>query len=234
VTSLRFPPVSVTASGMPCASVIRWCLEPGPARSTGFGPVLGHPSPPARANCPPLPATNPAPRPRSARPAAPHAAAATPRPATSRAAAARRSSPSRTPAPAATTPTGCRCRARTRSRTGEPPSGCLARCMALARRQSSAAAWGLRYTAPPQAGRVVLARSAGSRPRVGADGGEVRAAGRMPAGACTCGPGSARASGEAVIAAAGDRDCRGLRARGSVIGCGWPGASAAACRPPRR
>jgi len=40
VMSLRWPPVSETASGMPCASVIRWCLEPGRARSTGLGPVL--------------------------------------------------------------------------------------------------------------------------------------------------------------------------------------------------
>ena len=44
--SLRLPPVSDTASGMPCASVIRWCFEPGRARSTGLGPVLGHPSVP--------------------------------------------------------------------------------------------------------------------------------------------------------------------------------------------
>ena len=41
VTSLRLPPVSDTASGMPCASVITWCFEPGRARSTGLGPVLG-------------------------------------------------------------------------------------------------------------------------------------------------------------------------------------------------
>jgi hypothetical protein len=41
VTSLRFPPVSDTASGMPCASVIRWCFEPVLARSTGLAPVLG-------------------------------------------------------------------------------------------------------------------------------------------------------------------------------------------------
>src|SRR5258705_10299690 len=75
----------------PCASVIWWCLEPGRARSTGLGPVLGHPSPPAHASCPPLPATSPAPPPRSAPRAAPRAAAATPRPAASRAAAARRS-----------------------------------------------------------------------------------------------------------------------------------------------
>jgi hypothetical protein len=37
--SFRFPPVRETASGMPCASVIRWCFEPGLARSTGLGPV---------------------------------------------------------------------------------------------------------------------------------------------------------------------------------------------------
>lgn len=39
VTSCRFPPVSETASGLPCRSTIRWCSLPGRARSTGEGPV---------------------------------------------------------------------------------------------------------------------------------------------------------------------------------------------------
>ena len=39
VMSLRLPPVRITASGIPLASVIRWCFEPGFARSTGLGPV---------------------------------------------------------------------------------------------------------------------------------------------------------------------------------------------------
>jgi hypothetical protein len=39
VMSWRCPPVRATASGMPRASVIRWCLEPGRPRSTGEGPV---------------------------------------------------------------------------------------------------------------------------------------------------------------------------------------------------
>ncbi len=39
VTSLRWPPVSVPASGVPWASVIRWCSEPSLRRSTGLGPV---------------------------------------------------------------------------------------------------------------------------------------------------------------------------------------------------
>lgn len=39
VTSCRLPPVSVTASGVPCRSTIRRCLEPGRARSTGEGPT---------------------------------------------------------------------------------------------------------------------------------------------------------------------------------------------------
>ena len=39
VTSLRLPPVSVQASGVPCASVRRWCLEPARPLSTGLGPV---------------------------------------------------------------------------------------------------------------------------------------------------------------------------------------------------
>jgi hypothetical protein len=37
--SLRLPPVKLTASGMPPASQIRWCLEPGRPRSTGDGPT---------------------------------------------------------------------------------------------------------------------------------------------------------------------------------------------------
>lgn len=39
VTSLRLPPVRMTASGVPCPSVIRWCLDPARPRSTGDGPV---------------------------------------------------------------------------------------------------------------------------------------------------------------------------------------------------
>jgi hypothetical protein len=39
VMSLRLPPVRLTASGMPPASQIRWCLEPGRPRSTGDGPT---------------------------------------------------------------------------------------------------------------------------------------------------------------------------------------------------
>ena len=56
--SLRLPPVSDTASGIPCASVIRWCFEPGRARSTGLGPVLGRPSAPAHGSCQSPPATS--------------------------------------------------------------------------------------------------------------------------------------------------------------------------------
>ncbi|GAA5705417.1 hypothetical protein [Streptomyces avermitilis] len=36
MTSLRFPPVSDTASGMPWPSVRTWCLPPGRARPTGL------------------------------------------------------------------------------------------------------------------------------------------------------------------------------------------------------
>src|SRR3954462_9439773 len=37
--SLRLPPLSVQASGMPLGSTKRWCLEPARPRSTGLGPV---------------------------------------------------------------------------------------------------------------------------------------------------------------------------------------------------
>src|SRR5438105_3025198 len=117
VTSCRLPPVSVAASGMPPASVITWCFEPVRARSTGLGPVLAPLLAPAHATRRPPPAPSRSPRPPAAGPAAPHAAAATPQPDASPAAAASRSSPTRNPAPAARTPTGCRCTARTRSRT---------------------------------------------------------------------------------------------------------------------
>lgn len=46
VTSLRFPPVSDAASGMPWPSVRTWCLLPGRARSTGLGPLSGRAVPP--------------------------------------------------------------------------------------------------------------------------------------------------------------------------------------------
>ncbi len=49
VMSLRFPPVSDTASGMPCSSTVGWCLPPGRARSTGPGLLLGPGGRPARA-----------------------------------------------------------------------------------------------------------------------------------------------------------------------------------------
>jgi hypothetical protein len=39
VTSLRLPPVSVTASAIPWPSTSRWRLLPGRARSTGLGPI---------------------------------------------------------------------------------------------------------------------------------------------------------------------------------------------------
>lgn len=43
VTSWRLSPVSAVVRGMPPASVMTWCFEPGLRRSTKLGPVLGHP-----------------------------------------------------------------------------------------------------------------------------------------------------------------------------------------------
>lgn len=40
VTSLRLAPARISACGMPCASVTRWCFEPGRARSVGLGPIF--------------------------------------------------------------------------------------------------------------------------------------------------------------------------------------------------
>ena len=56
--SLRLPPVSEQASGVPRPQAIRWCLEPLLERSTGLGPVLVPPRQPARASCRSLPATS--------------------------------------------------------------------------------------------------------------------------------------------------------------------------------
>ena len=39
VTSGRLAPVRIVASGMPFASVIRWCFDPALRRSVGLGPV---------------------------------------------------------------------------------------------------------------------------------------------------------------------------------------------------
>jgi hypothetical protein len=79
VTSLRFPPVSEAASGMPCPSVIRWCLEPARARSTGLGPVLCRPSEPARETRRSPPWTNPKRPLHAVQPAGTRADAARPR-----------------------------------------------------------------------------------------------------------------------------------------------------------
>lgn len=41
--SLRFAPVRIALTGTPLASTRMWCLEPGRARSVGFGPVFRPP-----------------------------------------------------------------------------------------------------------------------------------------------------------------------------------------------
>src|SRR5439155_15570607 len=84
VTSLRLPPVSVQASGIPVASTKRWCLEPDLALSTGLGPVWEPPFSPARGwSRRPLATTRARRRP-AARQATAHAAAPTHPPAATR------------------------------------------------------------------------------------------------------------------------------------------------------
>ena len=107
VTSLRLAPVRMTARGMPCASVIRWCLEPGRARSVGLGPVFDpHPQHEWRKNrrCN---GTNRSCRPCASGPTAPHAACPRHLPLARRAGAASNSCPSRSPFPGAASPKGC-------------------------------------------------------------------------------------------------------------------------------
>jgi hypothetical protein len=72
-TSLRLPPVSDTASGMPWPSVRTWCLLPGRARSTGLGSLLGLCGPPGRERSRSPPATSRASSLPAASPAAPGA-----------------------------------------------------------------------------------------------------------------------------------------------------------------
>ena len=151
MTSLRLPPVSDTASGVPWPSVSTWCFEPVGARSTGLGPVFG---PPLSARTWELSITA---RDQSSFPAACNSASSTwcsrsrTRPHATRPACASKSCPTRSPVPWAGTPTASRCAARTRSRTA--PSG-----------HPTAYARDSGYAAPPSA---TAARSAPTsyRPR---------------------------------------------------------------------
>ena len=125
-TSLRLPPVTVQASGMPVASTRRWCLEPGLARSTGLGPIAVPPFSLVRGWSPLPRATTPAHRRRAAPPTGACAAAPTPPPAARRPCAGNRLSPSRSPARAVDVSTRSRCAARTRSPAA--PAGPVPAC----------------------------------------------------------------------------------------------------------
>lgn len=95
VTSLRFAPVRIALTGTPLASTRTGCLEPGRARSVGFGPVFGPPQRLARTmNRQPHVRSRAGPT-RAACRAAAHAICPTPRPAASRATDASRSRQSR-------------------------------------------------------------------------------------------------------------------------------------------
>lgn len=113
VTPWRLPPVSVTAGGVPWPSVVTWCLEPGRARPTGLGPVLGRPDGPGGGSRRSPPWTSRASRPGAVRSAAPGAGRPRPRPRVSPTAAASTSCPTRSPTPLAANPIGCQCAART-------------------------------------------------------------------------------------------------------------------------
>ena len=120
VMSLRLPPVSVQASGIPFASTRRWCLEPGRPRSTGLGPVAEPPFSPAPGSNPRPRATTRSRRQRAAPPTArvqllPHARALPliEAPPAGRA-------PSRSRARAADAATRSRCAAQTRSPAAPP------------------------------------------------------------------------------------------------------------------
>lgn len=140
VTSLRWPPVRVTASGMLVASVIRWSLLPVLPRSTGLRPVLGPLlTPGCESRRPPHGRSPGCPR-CGAWPRALREAGATRRPQPTRPGAASTSCPSRSPVVAAGVPTGSRYAVRT-GRPGRPSGpdaasalddGCDARLSATA------------------------------------------------------------------------------------------------------
>jgi hypothetical protein len=132
--SLRLPPVSETASGVPRPQAIKWCFEPLLERSTGLGPVLAPPKRPHtravdRGPRPVDPIRLVEPRQQQLVQPLPHLPLAT------RASGANRSSPNRNPSPAAGTPTGSPSATRTRS-----PSTPSARRAASAPETDAAAA----------------------------------------------------------------------------------------------
>lgn len=108
VTSLRTPPVSDTASGMPWLSVRTWCLLPGRARSTWLGPLPSLCGPPGRGRSRSPPSTGPVASPTAASSAAPGAVGPTPRPRSRPPGAASRSCPSRSPVPGQVLPLDAR------------------------------------------------------------------------------------------------------------------------------
>jgi len=94
---VRFAPVTITLTGTPFASTRTWCLDPGRARSVGFGPVFGPPQRLARTMNRPLHMRNRAGQIRAACRAVARAACPTPRSAASRATDASKSLQSRSP-----------------------------------------------------------------------------------------------------------------------------------------
>ena len=97
VTSLRFAPVRIALTGTPLASTRMWCLEPGRARSVGFGPVFRPPQRLAQMKSRRLLVRNPVRLPRVTSPAVACAIASTRRLSASRATVSSRLSPSHIP-----------------------------------------------------------------------------------------------------------------------------------------
>ena len=115
--SWRLAPLSVRPSGVPRASVTRWRLMPGLARSVGFGPTSAPPFLQPGWRCRVPPGSSPAPLRPAVAPAAPGAASPRPRPRATRPAAASRSCRS-TQARSAPRATECPFGERTGSRPG--------------------------------------------------------------------------------------------------------------------
>lgn len=115
---LRLPPVSDTASGMPCPSTRMRCLLPGLAQSTGLGPLWATPSGPHVGGA--HHRTGPVQLPGRPQPGQQHGVQPAPHAGLVPGCKAPPTRHARAEAPVlgAGTPTGCRCAARTGSRTG--------------------------------------------------------------------------------------------------------------------
>lgn len=119
-TALRWAPVRMALMGTPLASTRMWCLEPGRARSVGFGPVFRPPQRLVSTRNRLRRTRGRSGRPRAACRAAIRVVGPTPLPSASRADAANRLRPSRSPTGSADGSTAARSSTRTECHLARP------------------------------------------------------------------------------------------------------------------